>query len=129
MLFRSNQAFAAFHRYKRKEDCSANLNSYRQIMELRTPEGVVLPPDQWLLPRALRGESGTDEEFLLRATMPAGQVDAMRSAGPARRDYFPLGRPVLRLIEEITRRKDLHDISVERKGFRLQMRRLAKESC
>ena len=75
------------------------------------------------------GPGLSDEEFLLRATMPAGQVDAMRSAGPARRDYFPLARPVLRLIEEITRRKDLHDISVERKGFRLQLRRKAKESC
>ena len=30
-----------------------------------------------------------DEEFLLRATMPAGQVDAMLAAGPAPRQYDP----------------------------------------
>src|SRR5690606_37373694 len=36
-----------------------------------------------------------DEEFLLRATMPAGQVDPMRAAGPAARRYDPVMAPVV----------------------------------
>ena len=40
------------------------------------------------------GEGVSDEEFLLRATMPAGQVDAMLAAGPAARHYNPSVRPV-----------------------------------
>ena len=35
------------------------------------------------------GAQLSDEEFLLRATMPAGQVDAMLAAGPAARHYNP----------------------------------------
>ncbi len=35
------------------------------------------------------GANLSDEEFLLRATMPAEQVDAMRAAGPAPRHYSP----------------------------------------
>ena len=35
----------------------------------------------------------SDEEFLLRATMPAGQVDAMLAAGPAERHYDPSPSP------------------------------------
>ncbi len=31
------------------------------------------------------GENLSDEEFLLRATMPANLVDAMQAKGPARR--------------------------------------------
>ncbi|HVW67360.1 MAG TPA: hypothetical protein VHB68_00230, partial [Steroidobacteraceae bacterium] len=69
------------------------------------------------------GESLTDEEFLLRATMPAGQVDAMRAAGPAARHYNPQSRPVMSLIRELTRRRDLTDIVVEKPGFKLQLRR------
>ena len=36
------------------------------------------------------GASLSDEEFLLRATMPGGLVDAMRAAGPAARHYDPV---------------------------------------
>lgn len=69
------------------------------------------------------GENLSDEEFLLRATMPAGQVDAMRAAGPAPRHYDPYSRPVMSLIRELTRRRDLTDICVEKPGFKLRLRR------
>src|SRR5688572_6191589 len=49
----------------------------------------------------LRKRIGTglsDEEFLLRATMPAGQIDAMQAAGPAPRHYDPSLRPTMDLI-------------------------------
>jgi oxaloacetate decarboxylase alpha subunit len=70
----------------------------------------------------------SDEEFLLRATMPAGQVDAMKAAGPARRDYNPGSRPVMRLIEELTKRHDLHDVRVERPDMRLRLRRIPQRA-
>ena len=35
------------------------------------------------------GADLSDEEFLLRATMPANLVDAMKAAGPAPREYDP----------------------------------------
>lgn len=77
---------------------------------------------------ALRRRLGpklSDEEFLLRATMPAGQVDAMVAAGPARRDYDPGVSPVLELIRKLTARDDLDYIAVEKAGMRLKLRRAA----
>ena len=47
------------------------------------------------------GENLSDEEFLLRATMPAGQVDAMQAAGPAARHYNPALKPVMSLIRQL----------------------------
>lgn len=65
----------------------------------------------------------SDEEFLLRATMPAGQVDAMRRAGPAPRHYDPMAKPVLALLRKLAERRDLTQVSVHKAGFRLELRR------
>jgi oxaloacetate decarboxylase alpha subunit len=71
------------------------------------------------------GESLSDEEFLLRATMPAGQVDAMKAAGPAARHYNPALKPVLSLIRQLAEHRDLSQVSVEKPGFKLELRRNA----
>jgi oxaloacetate decarboxylase alpha subunit len=72
------------------------------------------------------GERLSDEEFLLRATMPAGQVDAMQAAGAAQRYYNPALKPVMSLIRQLTQRRDLSYVSVEKPGLRLTLRRLAQ---
>jgi oxaloacetate decarboxylase alpha subunit len=69
------------------------------------------------------GPKLSDEEFLLRAVMPAGLVDAMLAAGPAARHYDPTLKPVMSLIRQLTARRDLARISVEKSGFRLELRR------
>jgi len=69
------------------------------------------------------GGSLSDEEFLLRATMPQTQVEAMLAAGPAPRHYHPSRRPAMELIRQLTARRDLSHVSVEKPGFRLQLRR------
>lgn len=69
------------------------------------------------------GEDLSDEEFLLRATMPQTQVDAMRAAGPAPRHYDPASRPAMDLIRKLISRRDLSQVSVEKPGFRLELRR------
>lgn len=69
------------------------------------------------------GRQLADEEFLLRATMPAGQVDAMRRAGPASRHYNPAMKPVLSLLSQLSAQRDLTNVSIEKPGFRLTLRR------
>ncbi len=64
----------------------------------------------------------SDEEFLLRATMPAEQVDAMVAAGPSRQHYSPMVSPVERLVSELTRRPDVSHARFERDGFLLDLR-------
>ncbi len=71
------------------------------------------------------GPDLSDEELLLRATMPAGQVDAMVAAGPAERHYDPSVKPLIALLSELAARRDLAQVSIEKAGFRLQLRRAA----
>lgn len=68
------------------------------------------------------GPQLSDEEFLLRATMPAGQVDAMKDAGPAARNYDPEVAPVKSLLRQLAARSDLTYLSVEKPGFRLELK-------
>jgi oxaloacetate decarboxylase alpha subunit len=65
----------------------------------------------------------SDEEFLLRATMPAAQVDAMVAKGPAHRRYNPATRPILKLLGALRDQPQVADLVVEKPGFRLAMRR------
>ena len=94
------------------------IDSLPRTDELRRDPGM--PP-----PAELRGRIGPelcDEEFLLRATMPAAQVDAMKAAGPAARIYDPDMVPLKRLIHQLITRRDIAHISVEKPGFRLELR-------
>ena len=79
------------------------------LAELRRRIGATLP----------------DEEFLLRATMPTPQVDAMVAAGPAARDYDPQVKPVIDLIRQLAARHDLADVAVDKPGFKLRLTRAA----
>jgi oxaloacetate decarboxylase alpha subunit len=62
-----------------------------------------------------------DEEFLLRAVMPAEQVDAMRSAGRARGTYTPEAAPLLSLLKQLAAKPAARDIIVERPGLRIAL--------
>jgi oxaloacetate decarboxylase alpha subunit len=65
----------------------------------------------------------SDEEFLLRATMPGAQVDAMAAAGPATRSYDPTLKPVLSLLRQLAQRTDLSHVLVQKPGFKLELKR------
>jgi oxaloacetate decarboxylase alpha subunit len=67
------------------------------------------------------GTNLSDEEFLLRATMPTGLIDAMQATGPAPRDYDPKVKPVLELMRKLLARTDLTRVSVEKAGFKLEL--------
>ena len=64
----------------------------------------------------------SDEEFLLRATMPAEQIDAMKAAGLAPQAYNPDIAPVLKLLRGLAARRDIAHLSVEKPGFRLELK-------
>lgn len=68
------------------------------------------------------GSRLSDEEFLLRAVMPAEQVDAMVAAGPCRQRYSAVASPVERLIGELALRPDVTHARIEKDGFMLDLR-------
>jgi len=95
------------------------IESLPRTRELRLEP--IMPPVEELRRRI--GAQLSDEEFLLRATMPGGQVDAMLAAPPANRLYDPSTKPIMHLIRELTARRDLERVSVSKAGFSLEMRR------
>jgi len=64
----------------------------------------------------------SDEEFLLRATMPVEQVDAMVAAGSTRETYSAVASPVEKLIAELSKRPDVTHARFERDGFLIDLR-------
>jgi oxaloacetate decarboxylase alpha subunit len=86
----------------------------RQLMAEPPPPGV----------RELRARFGRvgDDELLLRAVMPAAEVDAMLAAGPARRHYNPDLAGLLSLLAGLRTRPALARLAVSKPGFRLELR-------
>jgi oxaloacetate decarboxylase alpha subunit len=68
------------------------------------------------------GHNMPEEEFLLRAVMPADQVDAMLGAGRARSSYTPEVAPLLSLLKQLAARPAAREIVVERPNFRLALK-------
>ena len=61
-----NDAFATFHRFKNKDECAKHLAEYPDIMDVFMPNGELAPFEQWAVSRALRGETVTNAEYILR---------------------------------------------------------------
>ena len=61
-----NDAFATFHRFKNKDECARKLSDYPDIIQVFFPNGEESPLDMWAVPRALRGETVTNAEYVIR---------------------------------------------------------------
>jgi oxaloacetate decarboxylase (Na+ extruding) subunit alpha len=94
----------------------------------RARELMAEPPPPGLADLRARFPGADDEELLLRAVMPAGEVDAMLAAGPARRHYNPDLAAVLGLLAGLGSRPGLTHLAVSRPGFRLELRRDGTEA-
>jgi oxaloacetate decarboxylase alpha subunit len=101
------------------------IESLPRTRELRAEPGM---PELSELRRTLGAQLG-EEEFLLRATMPGGLVDAMRAAGPAPRHYDPSGKLVLELLYRLLARRDLAEVDLQKPGFRLALRRAVRTAA
>ena len=95
----------------------------RILARPRAAQLAVEPPPPSLAElRARFGHSISDDELLLRAVMPAAQVDAMIGAGPARRRYNPQLAPVLSLLRGLAGRSIPEQLQVDKPGWRLRLR-------
>ncbi len=94
------------------------IESLPRTRELRQQPGMAPLPEL----RRRIGPELSDEEFLLRATMPAGQVDAMKAAGPAQQTYDPDMAPVMSLLRQLTAIRDIAYLSIEKGSFKLELR-------
>jgi oxaloacetate decarboxylase (Na+ extruding) subunit alpha len=99
-------------------DVMDRIDSLPRTRELRQQPGMA--PLRELRRRI--GPELCDEEFLLRATMPAAQVDAMQAAGPAEQIYDPTMAPVMSLVRQLTARHDIGYLSIVKGSFSLELR-------
>ena len=61
-----NGAFAKFHRFKNIEECVKTLAEYSLFFEVYEVNGELTLFDNWAVPRALRGETATNVEHILK---------------------------------------------------------------
>lgn len=61
-----NDAFATFHRFRDKAECAKTLKEYPEFLEVYMADGTLAPFEMWAVPRALRGETGTNVEYSLK---------------------------------------------------------------
>jgi oxaloacetate decarboxylase alpha subunit len=94
---------------------------------LASPKAEELARDEFRLDleqaRGRFGDRMSDEELLLRMTLPAAQVDAIRPGGGGRPPPS-LRSPVVELVAGLAAR-NLHDVEVSAPGLRLRMRHRA----
>jgi oxaloacetate decarboxylase alpha subunit len=95
----------------------------RILARPRAKEIMAEPPPMSLSEQRKRFKPNiSDEEFILRATMPAEEVDAMIAAGPAKRRYNPDVRPILKLLRGLQQCPATSDLVIEKPDFRLELR-------
>lgn len=61
-----NEAFAAFLKFKNKDECAKKLAEYPAFLDVFMANGEPVPLEQWAVPRALLGKTATNEEYTLR---------------------------------------------------------------
>jgi oxaloacetate decarboxylase alpha subunit len=98
-------------------DVADRILSLPRASELRAE-----PPPPGLAELRARFPGAGDEEMLLRAVMPAAEVDAMLAAGPPARHYNPDLQGVLALLRELGSRPPVSQLTVRKPGFRLELR-------
>jgi len=79
-----NEAFATIHRFPGKAECARMLADYPAILEIFRLNGERLPLEQWSVPRALRGETATGQEYVLRRKDTGEQWVGSYSLAPIR---------------------------------------------
>lgn len=79
-----NTAYATFNRFPSKDAVPRSVDGYLTLFEALGPDGAPIPPEQWAIPRALRGEVASDAPYELRRTDTGERWMAGYSFAPIR---------------------------------------------
>jgi PAS domain S-box-containing protein len=61
-----NHAYATFYRFANRHECLRAFAENPEFLEVTFADGELVPPDQWVVRRALRGETASNVELGLR---------------------------------------------------------------
>ncbi len=90
----------------------------------RAAEILAHPPEQPSL-KELKQRYGTEDEdeLMLRATVPATDIEKMRAAGPVKRTYPLLSSPELERVRQLMSMTQLPFIEIKSSGMNVSLRR------
>jgi oxaloacetate decarboxylase alpha subunit len=96
----------------------------RIMASRRATEIVALPPEQPTLEelRARHGTGADDDELILKALIPEADIQAMRAAGPVRRDY-PLSSPEVAEMQALMATVRMPYVHITTQRWDLELRR------
>jgi two-component system, cell cycle sensor histidine kinase and response regulator CckA len=66
VVVETNAAFARFLRFRSPADCLRRFPDYPGLFDVFFPGGEPAPVEMWAVPRALRGETATNAEYVIR---------------------------------------------------------------
>lgn len=61
-----NEAFASFHKFANRSACVKRLADFPNVLDVLTLDGDLVALENWVVPRALRGEAGSNAEYILK---------------------------------------------------------------
>jgi PAS domain S-box-containing protein len=61
-----NDAYAAFYRFKSKAECVRSFDEFASLFDVLLANGKTAPREMYAIQRALRGETATNAEYILR---------------------------------------------------------------
>ena len=99
-----NDAWVAFHRFKDKASCPKTVSEITNFIEVSTIDGSHVPPDQWSSGRALRGETATNQEYIIRRKDTGETWVGSYSLGPIRDNNGAIVGSVL-VARDVTKHK------------------------
>ncbi len=113
-----NDAFATFHRFTSKEQCATTFAEYPAILDVSFPDGATAPIEMWAVPRALRGETATDAEYLLRRKDTGESWVGSYSFGPIRDRAGRIAGAVVVGRDVTARKREVERLRVSEQRFR-----------
>lgn len=83
-LVHLNEAFATFHRFNSLDQCFEQFEEYANLFEGYLPDGQEVPPEEWPISRALRGETDVGAELVVRRKDTGETWTGSHTFGPIR---------------------------------------------
>ncbi len=104
----TNDAFATYHRFRNREECSKTIADCPDSLTAFLPDGTQAPPDMWAVPRALRGETVTNTEYTLHRKDTGETWVGGYSFAPIRGSDGAIAGAVV-VARDVTKRKQAED--------------------
>lgn len=120
-----NDAFVTMHRFGNKAECIKTHDEYPAYLEVFDENGQALPVEEWAVPRALRGETATGVERILRRKDTGERWIGSYNFAPIRNaDGVIVGAVVT--ARDVTARKEMEARLKETSAALLDAQRLAR---